>query len=171
MDQPIVNRVEASGILQVELTSWLQPPPVSNLDLSEWLEGGMVLREKAFRAAVDALDASLYEGQIVALDCSTQAILPDWAWMLVTSKLVGTAARCIQGNAQDAQTEAWLLAIKNLDIEPFKDARVIVKGCATPGGASILMAFVQAIQPHVKGLMFGEACSAVPLYKRPNTSE
>ena len=66
MDQPIVNRVEASGILQVELTSWLQPPPVSTLDLSEWLEGGMVLREKAFRAAVDALDASLYEGQIVA---------------------------------------------------------------------------------------------------------
>lgn len=170
MDEPILNRVQASGILQIELTQWLSPPPASVVDLAGWLDGGLVLRERAFRASVEAMDVEPHRGHVVALSCSTNAILPDWAWLLVALRLKDVAVTSVAGSLRDAEREAWLWSIQDMDLQPFHDARVIVKGCATPGndGVSILAAFVQRIQPHVKSLMFGEACSSVPLFKRPS---
>ena len=165
MEEPLVNRVQESGLIQLDLERELAPPKVANVDLSAWLEGGFVLREKHFRQEVKAWDATPYQDHVVAMDCSTDAILPDWAWMLVAQKLSTVEAMAIHGPLERAQTEAWKVAVERLDVERFREERLIVKGCASAGGPGTLVAFTQKVSPIVKSLMFGEACSAVPIVK------
>lgn len=167
MDEPIVNRVEESGLIQLDLGQLLSPQPTAVVDLAEWLDQGIVLREKPFRQQVSAWDASKLEGHVVAMRCSSDAILPDWAWMLVAAKLQSYGASSLVGSLEEAQTQAWRLAIESLDLDTYRDQRVIVKGCATAGGPATLVAFTQRIGTVVRSLMFGEACSAVPLVKNP----
>ena len=167
MEDPIVNRVQDSGLIQLDLASLLAPPPTAEVDLAQWLEQGFLLREKPFREGVAAMDAAALSGHVVALRCSTDAILPDWAWMLVTATLTSAGATCLVGTLADAQTKAWTHAVLALDPETYRGERVIVKGCATAGGPSTLVTFTAHIGPVVRSLMFGEACSAVPLVKNP----
>ena len=169
MEEPIVNRVEDSGLIQVDLGSLLTPRSTAAVDLAAWLDQGIVLREKAFRQQVSEWDASELEGHVVALHCSSEAILPDWAWMLVAAKLQSLNAYSLVGSLDEAQTQAWRLAVQTIDLDTYRDQRVIVKGCATAGGPATLVAFTQRIGTVVRSLMFGEACSAVPLVKNPKT--
>ena len=169
MEEPIVNRVEDSGLIQVDLGSLLTPRSTAAVDLAAWLDQGIVLREKAFRQQVSEWDASELEGHVVALHCSSEAILPDWAWMLVAAKLQSLDAYSLVGSLDEAQSQAWRLAVQTIDLDTYRDQRVIVKGCATAGGPATLVAFTQRIGTVVRSLMFGEACSAVPLVKNPKT--
>lgn len=167
MDEPIVNRVEESGLIQLDLGQLLTPQPTSAVDLAQWLDQGIVLREKPFREHVAQWDAIPLQDHVVALHCSSDAILPDWAWMLVAAKLQSCNAISVVGSLEEAQTLAWKRAIDSIDLDPYRDQRVIVKGCATAGGPATLVAFTQHIGNVVRSLMFGEACSAVPLVKNP----
>lgn len=169
MEEPLVNRVQESGLIQLDLASLLSPEPTSEVDLAQWLAEGGILREKPFREGVTAWDASSLHGHVVALTCSLEAILPDWAWMLVTAKLSAAGATVMAGTNSDAQSLAWQRAIDALDVEAYRDERIIVKGCATAGGPATLVAFTQRVAPVVRSLMFGEACSAVPLVKNPRS--
>ena len=112
MEGPIVNRVEKSGLIQLDLASLLTPPPVDVVDLSTWLDQGVLLREQPFRDHVKAWDASALAGHIVALTCSTEAILPDWAWMLVTAKLNALGATALVGSVEDARAHAAALPVE-----------------------------------------------------------
>ncbi|MDA0728972.1 MAG: DUF2480 family protein [Bacteroidetes bacterium] len=165
MDEPILNRVDAAGLMQVDLAKILKPSDVVVVDLAPWLADGWVLREKDFRAAIAAWDIASCEDCVVALCCSTDAILPDWSWMLVAARLESVARDVLVGNESAARARAWQLAVKDLDVADFKDKRVLVKGCASVGGADTLVTFTRHIQGTVKSLMFGEACSSVPLVK------
>ena len=167
MEEPLVNRVQESGLIQLDLGSLLSPEPTSEVDLAQWLAEGGILREKPFREGVTAWDASSLHGHVVALTCTLEAILPDWAWMLVTAKLSTAGATVVAGKHSEAQSLAWKRAVEALDVEAYRDERVIVKGCGHGGGPGALMAFVARAQPVVKSLMFGEACSAVPIFKAP----
>ena len=167
MEEPIVNRVEESGLIQVDLGKLLTPRPTASVDLSEWLDQGIVLREKAFRQQVSEWDASQLEGCVVAMHCSSDAILPDWAWMLVAAKLQSLDTFSLVGSLNEAQTHAWRLAVQSVELDTYRDQRVIVKGCTNAGGPATLVAFTQHIGTVVRSLMFGEACSAVPLVKNP----
>jgi len=100
----------------------------------------------------------------VGITCTTEAIVPDWAWMLVSSKL-SSAAFVIVGGLENARLEALNRAIENLSPEEYSDKRVVIRGCANSGGANALVQIQQKLQPVVKSLMFGEACSTVPIYK------
>lgn len=165
MEEPLINRVQESGLIQLDLASLLSPEPTAEVDLAQWLAEGGILREKLFREGVTAWDASALHGHVVALNCSLDAILPDWAWMLVTAKLSSAGATVVTGSRTEAQSMAWRRAVAALDVETYRDERVIVKGCATAGGPATLVAFTQRVTPVVRSLMFGEACSAVPLVK------
>ena len=134
MEEPLVNRVQESGLIQLDLERELAPPKVASVDLSAWLDGGFVLREKHFRQEVAAWDATAYHAHVVALHCSTDAILPDWAWMLLAQKLSTVEAMAIHGTLERAKTEAWKVAVERLDVERFREKRLIVKGCASAGG-------------------------------------
>ncbi len=166
MEEPIVNRVEASGLIQLELNQWIAPPTVVACDLASELVDGWVLMEKPFRAAVKAWEAADFQGRDVAVFCSADAILPDWAWMLAASRITELGGRAHVGTTEAVEAEVLLEAIGSADASEFADQRVMVRGCAAVGGPAALAAVVRKLQPVVKSLMFGEACSSVPVYKK-----
>lgn len=162
----IINKVEASGLVQIELSELLPPTQVKGLDLAPMLWEGMVLREKPFREALKTLSLSPWEGHQVALHCSADAIIPDWAWMLVTSVFTEHGLVVEVGTPEEIRTRMHLRNIDKLDISLYQDARLVIKGCSTVDGPEVLSALVTKLQPVVRSLMFGEACSTVPIFKR-----
>ena len=165
LEEGVVNLVDKSGLVQIELDT-IASITCLELDFTDWLWRGVVVKEKEFRAAIKTLDTEIYEGVGVGITCSEEAIVPDWAWMLISSKL-NNAEFVVIGGITAARAEATRLAIVNLNIDDFIDKRIVIKGCSNSGGAAYLVQIQQKLQPVVKSLMFGEACSTVPVYKKP----
>ena len=161
----IVNRVEKSGLIQIELDTIALIKCVE-LDFTDWLWRGVVVKEKEFRTSIKALDTEIYGGVGVGLTCREDVIVPDWAWMLISSKL-NNAKFVVVGGMAAALAEATRIAIDNLNLGDYLDKRVVIKGCSNAGGADYLVQIQQKLQPVVKSLMFGESCSTVPVYKKP----
>lgn len=165
MEEAIRNRVEESGIVQLDLSALLRERTLRDLDLAPQLWQGLAIREQEFRTWLKDLDVAPFEGADVALHCSAEAILPEWVWMLVTSRLMGVA-RGVHDCAPEALQGAVLSRIaEELDPAEYADQRVVVKGCGLTSGAGPAMRIVERLQPRVKSLMFGEPCSTVPVYK------
>jgi hypothetical protein len=136
-------------------------------DIKDWLYEGLVLREKDFRQHVKSHDWSQYQDQYVALVCSTDAIVPAWAFMLITVKLASYSKKTIIGDLNTLETAIYQPIINGLDLEPYQDKPIIIKGCSNkpvPNNAYILLS--EVLQPVAKSIMYGEACSSVPLFKR-----
>jgi len=165
LEEGVVNLVDKSGLVQIELDT-IASITCLELDFTDWLWRGVVVKEKEFRAAIETLDTEIYEGVGVGITCSEEAIVPDWAWMMISSKL-NNAEFVVIGGITAARAEATRLAIVNLNIDDFIDKRIVIKGCSNSGGAAYLVQIQQKLQPVVKSLMFGEACSTVPIYKKP----
>ena len=166
MDE-IVNRVANSKLITFDLEDLYVSGVRLTLDISQWLEQGFILREKQFRESVSHHDWTQYQGAYVALYCSTDAIIPAWAYMLVATQLQGIAKKTITGSLETLETILYTEAISALDTTPFKNSPVIVKGCTNkpvPENAYLLL--IEKLHPVVKSLLFGEACSSVPLYKK-----
>lgn len=167
MAEEIVNRVAKSKLVTFNLEDFYPKGPRTTLDISQWLWEGIVLKEKDFRASLDAFNTTSFEGAYVALFCSTEAIVPGWAYMLVALKLSPVAKKVIVGPLEALETILFTELIATIDLSEFKDAPVIIKGCShypIPPNAYTLLA--QKLQPYAKSIMYGEACSSVPLYKR-----
>ena len=167
MADEIVNRVAQSVLITFDLEDLYVQGTRTQVDLSQWLDQGFILREKEFRAAIQAHDWSVYQDHLVALSCSTDAILPAWASLLVSVQLSRFAKQTAWGSLQDLEHQLFVQAIDQLDLTSFEDKPVIVKGCsekAIPESAFVYL--VQKLQPVVKSLFYGEACSSVPLYKK-----
>lgn len=166
MDE-IVNRVANSKLITFDLEDLYPSGERKVLDISQWLEEGFLLRESRFRESVKNHNWSQYQDTYVALQCSTDAIIPAWAQMLVATKLQGIAKKTVSGSLTLLETVLYTEAIAALDSTPFENAPVIVKGCSNkpvPENAYILL--IEKLQPVARTLMFGEACSSVPLYKK-----
>lgn len=168
MAEEIVNKVAQSKLVTFNLEDYYPEGERILFDLSDWLHGGFVLREKEFRASAKEHDWSAYEGKFVALNCSTDAIVPAWAYMLVTTYLQPYAKKVISGNLEELETILYSEIISKLDVSDLENKPVIVKGCSrkpVPKNAYLLL--IEKLQPVVKSLFYGEACSSVPLYKKP----
>ena len=163
----IVNKVASSGLLVVDLKT-LRPKGVRvEIDLADWLEEGLLLREKAFRELIAQHDWQKYANAYVNMVCSTDAIVPSWAYMLVASALQPFSKWVYVGTRAAMEQQLMLNAIESIEIEPYRDARVIINGCADPDIPET--AFAQLtfkLQPIAKRNMYGEACSTVPVFKR-----
>ncbi|TAI47449.1 DUF2480 family protein [Flagellimonas allohymeniacidonis] len=167
MEKEIVNRVAQSKLITFDLEELYVEGDRVLLDIKDWLHEGFILREKEFRAYLDAHDWSTYQDAYVALTCSSEAIVPGWAFMLVTSKLVPFAKKIVVGNLVDLETSLYQEKLENVDLEEFKDKPVIIKGCSNkPVPENAYIFAISKIQTVAKSVMYGEACSAVPLYKR-----
>jgi len=172
MEDVIINRVESSSLITIDLESYLANEQIQILDISEYLFQGLMLREKEFRLSMSQLDTSLFKDAVVGIICSTDAIIPTWAYMLATIKLLPVAKHVMQGNKADVTRYIMTEAINKLDSAAFLDAKVVVKGCSEldmPTEAYV--AITRKLSPFVSSLMFGEACSAVPLYKKPKPAK
>ncbi|PHQ31033.1 DUF2480 family protein [Leeuwenhoekiella nanhaiensis] len=164
--EEIVNRVANSKLKTFNLEDLYPAGKREQIDISQWLTEGFILREKDFRDSLKNHDWSAYSDAYVALHCSTNAIVPAWAYMLVTTYLQPVAKKVVVGNLTDLETVLYTEKIETLDVSVYQDEYVIVKGCSNrpvPQNAYILL--TQKLQSVVKSLMFGEACSSVPLYK------
>lgn len=166
MDE-IVNRV-ANSVLQVfDLEDYFPKQPIVELDISQWLFGGFILKETEFRDQLKQHDWSHYKDTYVALYCSEDAILPAWAYALVSVHLEPFALKVINGTKKDVLLSVYQKTLEMLDYTPFRDKPVILKGCSNkPVPQEVYVMATQKLVPFAKSIMFGEACSAVPLYKK-----
>ena len=167
MADTIVNRVAASALITFDLEKLYQIGSRQSIDLSQWLDQGLLLKEKEFRAQLKAHDWTIYRDKFIALQCSTEAILPSWAFLLVTTHLQPFARKVVLGNLKDLEVQLFAEEIQLLELSPYKDQPVIIKGCSentVPQDAYVQL--ISKLQPVVKSLFYGEACSSVPLYKK-----
>jgi hypothetical protein len=169
----ITNRVAMSGIITLELEEMYTPGVRIGIDLQEWLFEGVILREKDFRAKVVAHDWTQYDGCLVYIYCSEQdVIIQNWAYMLLASRLHGHASYVWIGSLAEMEVALFADKIAKLDKELYRGAKVVVKGCSDidiPAAAYGLI--TQRLMPVVQSIMYGEACSAVPVYKAKRPTE
>ncbi|MAO16284.1 DUF2480 family protein [Muricauda ruestringensis] len=167
MEKEIVNRVAQSKLITFDLEDYYPKGERKVLDIKDWLYEGFILREKEFRAHVDVHDWSMYQEAYVALQCSSDAIIPGWAFMLVASKLQPYAKKVVQGNLETLETALYQTILEKLDVTEFADKPIIIKGCSKkPVPENAYLMAVAKIQEVAKSVMYGEACSSVPLFKR-----
>ena len=167
MAEEIVNKVAKSGLITLDLGELAPKADIVSFDLAEHLWQGLVLKEQDFREMIKTHDWSRYQGQYVAVFCSADAIVQDWAYMLVASALQAYARRVEVASPEAFHNLLYLDAIRALNPDDYRDARVVVKGCGdVKVPPSAFAAVVSHLQAVVKTLMYGEPCSTVPVYKR-----
>ncbi|NNE32959.1 MAG: DUF2480 family protein [Winogradskyella sp.] len=167
MAQEIINRVANSKLKVIDLEDYYPNGKRVVFDIKDWLLEGLVLREKDFRSYIAQHDWTEYRDCYVALQCSTDAIVPDWAYMLISLQLEDHAKLVVIGTLDNLETILYTSIINNLDLSAYKGLPVIIKGCANkPVPANALVLLSQKLKPVAKSIMFGEACSSVPLYKQ-----
>ena len=172
MEQALVNRVANSSLVNIDLEAFYPEGEVVPFDLKEYLFRELILKEKDFREALLALDWEQYQGKNLAVFCSTDAIIPMWAYMLVASYAAPFASDIFQGQPEQFAEFAFLKKIAALNPEDYAGKRLVIKGCSDkPVPASAYLEITRRLQPVARSIMFGEACSSVPVYKRPRPVE
>jgi hypothetical protein len=167
MDKPLVNRVANSGLITLNLEDFFPGHEVINFDLKDYLYMELMLKEKDFRISMKEHDWAQYEGKVVLVNCSTDAIIPLWAYMLVGSNLSPYAADVFQGTPEEYYKYAMGKKLDEEDWTAYEDRRVIIKGCGDkPVPASAYLDITSKLRPYAKSIMFGEACSTVPVFKK-----
>lgn len=167
MAEEIINRVANSKLKVIDLEDFYPIGRRVLLDIKDWLLEGFVLRENDFRTYVKEHDWSQYNDCYVALHCSTDAIVPDWAYMLISLELEEFSKLTVIGSLEHLESLLYSKIISELDLSTYKDVPVIIKGCSNkPVPANALVLLSQKLKPIAKSIMFGEACSAVPLFKK-----
>jgi hypothetical protein len=163
----ISNRVSSSGLITLDPERFRPQGEIQEYDLKQNLYLEQILREKEFRNFLSLHDWTQYKGKHVAVHSSVDAIIPLWAYMLLSGYLQPYAKTVSKGTVEEVQNKLWLEEIHSLDLELFRDKKVVVKGC---GDAfipeSVYMALTLKLKPMVRSLMFGEPCSTVPLFKK-----
>ena len=165
--EPIVNRVAKSPIETLDLASLWDGREIVEIDIAEFLDRGFILREKQFRVDVRAHDWSKASDAHVGLVCSTDAIVPTWAYMFLGSILRETAYSVTVGNSDDVRNHYFLVKLNELDWSAYADKPIVVKGCANtivPENAYALA--TEKLEQVAKKVMYGEPCSTVPIWRR-----
>lgn len=166
MAEEIINRVSQSELIQINLEDYLPKSGVEPYDLVDNLIDGLILKEKEFRLFLGQHNWNSYRDKDVAIFCSADVIIPLWAYMLLTSKLTEYDARCHFGEPNQVREKMLLNNFIQSDLSLFKDARVLVKGCGSfEISPNVFIEVTSRLKPLVKSLMYGEACSSVPVFK------
>lgn len=166
MKDEIINRVANSKLITIDLEDYYPEGKRVLFDIKDWLFEGFVLREKDFRTQVSEFNWSQYKDSYIALTCSSDAIIPGWAYMLLSISLEPFAKHIVIGNLETLETTIYQNIISNMDISTFTGKPIIIKGCSkkpVPQNAYIML--TTKLKPIAKSIMYGEACSSVPLYK------
>ncbi|MFK8038753.1 MAG: DUF2480 family protein [Crocinitomicaceae bacterium] len=167
MELPIENKVEKANIKQIDLIDFVGNAPIYPFDLKGGLWQGMAVKEKEFRQFIKDTDWSNFANQLVTIYCSVDAIIPAWAYMLATTELNKVEAKVFFGDSSATQEAIFFQNLHQMDLSPFTDERVMVKGCSNiPNPTRAYVELTNILVPVVKSLMFGEPCSAVPVYKK-----
>ena len=167
MDDILVNKVANSKLKTINLEELYPAKEIVNFDLKDYLFQGLILKEKDFRTALKEHDWGQYEDNILCVHCSTDAIIPVWAYMLVSSYAGQIAHTIYTGTLEQYLVNYYDQTLDDLDLSQYQDGLVVIKGCSNkpvPPGAYAKITTL--LKPYVKSLMYGEPCSTVPIYKR-----
>jgi hypothetical protein len=164
----LVNRVAQSGLVTLDLEQFYPEAPIMAFDLKDYLFMEMILKEKDFREALKNHDWTQYDGQYLAVFCSTDAIIPMWAYMLVATYAAPHALDVLQCTPEQLPELVFIKKISNLELADYAGKRMVIKGCSDrPVPPSAYLEITRRLQPIAQSIMFGEPCSTVPVYKRP----
>jgi len=167
MTGEFVNKVAESGILTFDLEEFYPKEEIKIFDLKDFLFMGLILKEKDYRAALQTTDWTVFEKKNVCIICSADAIIPIWAYMLAATNLQPIAKNVVFGDEKRLIESVILKKLSQLNIEEFRDKRVVVKGC---GEVSIpetsYVEITNMLRPVAKSIMYGEPCSTVPIFKK-----
>jgi len=168
MSGEIKNKVaENTKLITFDLEDYYVAGNRIQVDISQWLDQGFILREKEFRASLDNHDWEQYKGSYVAVHCGTDAIVPAWAFMLFVVKISPFSEKIVIGDLATLETSLYDEVIAKLDVLPYQDKFVIIKGCSNkPVPQSAYLTITNKLIGVAKSVMYGEACSSVPLYRR-----
>ncbi len=167
--EEIINKVSNSGIVTIDLEEFYVPGERILFDIKPHLFMEQILKEKDFREFIKTNNWSIYKDKIVGLICTADAIVPTWAYMLLTLALEPFAKKIIFGSLNEIENILFSEKLSALDVSQFKDARVVIKGCGEidiPKNAYVQLTTL--LKPLAKSIMYGEPCSTVPLYKAKN---
>ncbi len=167
MDKPLVNRVANSSLKTINLEDFFPSREIVPFDLKDYLFMEMIIKEKDFRLALKEHDWSQYEGKILVVFCSADAIVPSWAYMLVASHAAPVAEEVFMGTKDAYLSHYYTQKIRSLDTKDYEDQRIVVKGCSKkPVPTSAYFELTSKLTPISKSIMYGEPCSTVPIYKK-----
>lgn len=166
-EETIINRIAGSGLVTLDLEAHYPKVEIADVDLKTQLVEGLMLREKDLREFVRSHDWSLYQGKIVGVHCSADAIVPTWAFMLLSIALQPHAKQIVFGNKDVALAAAFREALDQIDWSAFRDKKVVVKGCGDkPVPESVFVETAARLRGMAASIMYGEPCSTVPLFKK-----
>ena len=167
MDKEILNKVANSKLITIDLDCFIPKGQRKVIHLSDWLFEGIILKEVEFRAKIAKHDWTQYQNIFVVIHPAEEAIVPSWAYLLLTSQLTGIAQKIVVGTLKDLEDNLILESIEKTDFSRYKNEQIIIKGCSNiPISNNAYSLLIQKLKPLVKSMMFGEACSNVPLYKQ-----
>lgn len=167
MNEVFQNKVAESGIITLDLEQYYPKKETAVFDMKDHLFMGLILKEKDFREALKNMDWEIYRDKNVAVTCSADAIIPVWAYMLVSASLQPVAANVVFGTKEQLEQQLLLANIAAIDTEAFTDKRVVIKGCGEiPIGEAAYLQITNQLRPVAKSIMYGEPCSTVPIYKK-----
>ena len=164
----ILNRVALSSLITIDLEDLYVEGERLVLDIAPVLFQGLVLREKDFRQWVKEHDWGQYEGKLVSIICSEDAIVPTWAYMLLATKLESYAKMFVFGSLEELENVLYQQSIAKIDVKQYKDAKLVIKGCSNkPVPVAAYVEITRRLTPYASSIMYGEPCSTVPIYKKP----
>ena len=167
MAEEIINRVANSKLVTFDLEELYPEGRRVVFDIKDWLYEGLILREKDFRERAAQYDWMQYQDCFVALTCSTDAIIPGWAYLFLASRLQPYTKKVVVGNLEELETSLYQDALRYFDVSSFEGKPVIIKGCSNkPVPQNAYIFAIEKIQEVAKSVMYGEACSSVPIFKR-----
>ena len=167
MTDRIINKIAKSGIISLDLTNYAPDFIILELDIKQFLLNGFILKEKDFRASLKKFNFKQYQNKVTAIFCSSDCIIPMWAFMLVTAFLNNVTTEIYSGNKESVFMQLFMRNIKLSNSLEFKNKKVIVKGCSNVKiTGDLYVEITKKLNNIVDSLMFGEACSAVPVYKK-----
>jgi len=167
MNETLVNKVADSGLVSLDPADFYPSETIKLFDLKDHLFMGLILKEKDFRSALQNTDWQQYKDIAVGIVCSTDAIIPLWAYMLVASSLEPVASFIMKGNEEQVRESLFLRNISAMSPENYTDQRIVVKGCGEKViPESVYVALTHLLRPFAKSIFFGEPCSTVPVFKK-----
>jgi hypothetical protein len=167
MEQEIINKVAASGLVTLNLEQFFPSAPILSLNIADFLFQGLLLKEKDFREAMLAWNWQQYNQTHLCVYCSTDAIIPMWAYQLIAIHAEPHVLSLTEGKPEDFIKIHYYQQLALLDVTTYLDKRVVIKGCGQqPVPAAAYMEVARVLRPYVKSIMYGEPCSTVPIYKK-----
>ena len=161
MEKEIINKVAKSPIITFDLEEYYPKGERLKIDISQWLYKGIVLKEKEYRSSLKSYDFSKFKDTYVAI--------PSWSIMLLSTYLNQYVKKCVFGSILELEQSIYVDILHNLDVTPFKNRPLIIKGCSKKNiPETVFLLAIEKLQPHVKSIFYGEACSSVPLFKKKN---